>query len=337
MFGRKVLVAAAALTVTAVWTNANAYEMNFPGWLQQPGVAIGASAGTPPPGIYMFDQVFVYPATLTGPGTTILKAEAPGTSKTRIQGAIETNGFLFVPGWNILGASYSALIVQPFEMASAGPPVNLSAAGIHNTYIVPIELSWRLGTSGLFVKGGFGMYVPDGTVAGASGLGNVGNPWWTFEPNLAVSYLKDGWNLTANFYEEFNTKNTITKYTTGDILHVELTATKTVGKWTFGPVGYYVGQVSDDKSSAFYGGAINVNRYNIWAAGALVGYNFGPATLNVWALDEVSANASGGSPVPGLTPDRALISKGFSVFASLSYRLWAPEEAKPAPAPKFHK
>jgi hypothetical protein len=38
-------------------------------------------------------------------------------------------------------------------------------------------------------------------------------------------------------------------------------------------VAYYVGQVSDDTSSAFYQGAINVNRYNIWAAGAELGYN----------------------------------------------------------------
>jgi hypothetical protein len=73
----------------------------------------------------------------------------------------------------------------------------------------------------------------------------------------------------------------------------------------------------------FYGGAINVNRYNILAVGASVGYNFGPAQLTVWALDEVSASASGGTPqlFPGPT-----ITKGFTAFAQLSYRLWAPDE-----------
>jgi hypothetical protein len=204
-----------------------------------------------------------------------------------------------------------------------------------NTFIAPVELSWKLGDSGLHVKTGLGMYVPDGTVTGVNGLGNVGNAWWTFMPEFVVSYLKDGWNLTANIYEEINTKSTVTQYRSGDILHAEFTATKTIDKWTFGPVAYYVGQVSDDTSSAFYHGAINVNRYNIWAVGASLGYNFGPAQLTVWALDEVSANASGGTPQ---LPPGPIITKGFSAFAQLSYRLWAPDAPVAAPkAPVDHK
>jgi hypothetical protein len=85
----------------------------------------------------------------------------------------------------------------------------------------------------------------------------------------------------------------------------------------------------------FTAGAINVNRYNIWAVGASVGYNFGPAQLTVCALDEVSANAYGGTPqlAPGPT-----ITKGVSVFAQLSYRLWAPDSPVEAPkSPLYHK
>jgi hypothetical protein len=39
---------------------------------------------------------------------------------------------------------------------------------------------------------------------------------------MVVSYLKDGWNLTANIYDEINTRNTITKYQTS--LHARFTA-----------------------------------------------------------------------------------------------------------------
>jgi hypothetical protein len=89
--------------------------------------------------------------------------------------------------------------------------------------------------------------------------------------------------------------------------------------------------VTNDTSSAFYGNAINVNRYNIWAGGGLVGYNFGPAALTVWATQEFSSNASGGTAgLPGT--DSASITKGYSVFANLSFRLWAPDE--PATLPK---
>jgi hypothetical protein len=337
MFLRRALLcatatAAIAALTTAAWTPANAYESGSPGWAQKPGITIGGSAGDPPPGIYMFDQAFTYQANLVGPGTALIN---PTGNKTGVTAAVEANGFLFVPGWSFLGATYDAVIVQPFVMDSVGQPVNVVAAGVHNTYIVPVELSWNLANSGFFTKAGLGMYVPDGSVTGISGLGSVGNAWWTFQPEFLVSYLKDGWNLTANIFAEFNTRSTVTQYQSGDILHAEFTATKTIGKWTVGPVAYYAGQVSDDKSSAFYGGAINVNRYNIWAVGGLVGYNFGPATLNVWAFDEVHADASGGtSPIPGT--DSALITKGFTVFASLSYRLWGPDENTPT-VPKIHK
>ncbi len=60
-----------------------------------------------------------------------------------------------------------------------------------------LRMSWRLGDSGFFVKAGLGIYAPTGTQQGPAGLTNVGNQWWTFQPNLVFSYLKDGWNLTA--------------------------------------------------------------------------------------------------------------------------------------------
>jgi hypothetical protein len=88
-------------------------------------------------------------------------------------------------------------------------------------------------------------------------------------------------------------------------------------------VGYYVGQVGNDTSSAFYNYAINANRFNLWAVGGLVGYNFGPAQLNVWGVDEFSADASGGTPVAGIA--KGAIAQGFKLYASVSYKLWAPE------------
>ncbi|MBR0896745.1 transporter [Bradyrhizobium tropiciagri] len=309
----------AALVLTAT-SSAKAYEFGYAGWAQKPGLTIGGgTAGAPPPGIYMFDQFFTYQAKIVGPGAPTI-----GGAATPVHAAVGVTGFVFAPGWTFLGATYDAVVVQPVIMLDVGNPVNINPAGVHNTYIVPAELSWKLGDSGVFVKAGLGMYVPDGSTGGANGLGNVGAPWWTFQPELIVSYLKDGWNLTANFFQEMNTKNTITGYRTGDIFHAEFTATKAFGSWTLGPVAYYAGQVTNDKSSAFYGGAVNAQKYNIWAAGGLVGYNFGPVQLNVWATSELSSRASGGTSFVGA--DSATITKGYSVFAQLSYRLWAPEQ-----------
>jgi hypothetical protein len=315
------------------WTPAYAYEAGSAGWAQKPGITLGGgTAGAPPPGLYMIDQVYTYQTNLTGPGNNVLN---PHGTTTGVPSAVGVGAFVWVPGWEILGATYDAAWALPFGMFAAGSPINGEASGMINTFIAPIELSWKLGNSGFFIKSGLGMYVPDGTKNGINGLGNVGTPWWTFMPEFVVSYLKDGWNLTANIFGEINTENTITKYRSGDILHAEFTATKSIGKWTVGPVAYYAGQVTDDRSSAFYQGAINVNRYNLFAVGAELGYNFGPAQLTFWALDEVSANASGGTPQ---LPPGPVITKGFSAFAQLSYRLWGPDEQTAAPkSPLWHK
>ncbi|NPT61550.1 hypothetical protein [Paraburkholderia elongata] len=82
------------------------------------------------------------------------------------------------------------------------------------------------------------------------------------------------------------------------------------------PSMHRIGQVSNDKSSAFYHNAINVNRYNLFAIGGLVGYDFGRATVNLWATKDITASASGGPT----GPNKATILKGYKVFANLCCR-----------------
>jgi hypothetical protein len=333
-FNFKALLAAAGVAAFA-FSPANAYESQS--WQSKPGVFIGASAGMPPPGIYMFNQVFTYQSNLAGPGVN----NALGGAKVGVQAAVDVQGFIFVPGWTFLGATYDALLVQPFVMDSIGQPLNQQASGVHNTYFVPVELTWKLGTSGFVVKSGVGIYAPTGTIQGVTGNNNQGAPYWTFQPELAISYLANGWNLTAYLYDEINTANSRTNYTTGDIFHADFTVTKTIGKWTFGPVGYFVGQVSNDKCPVGVCTGFNpagilpvTQKFQIWALGGLVEYNFGPASFSVWATQEISAKASGAiNPANG--EDISLITKGMTVFATLSYRIWAPEE--PPKAPMFHK
>src|ERR1700719_2087892 len=312
----KTLLAAAGI---AAFAFSPAYATEGGDQMTKPGALIGSSAGVPPPGIYMFNQVFTYQANLTGPGTA-------GNNRIGVQAAVDVQGFLFVPGWTFLGATYDAVIVQPFVMQSIGNAINAQADGMFNTYIVPVELSWKFGTSGFAVKTGLGIYLDDATVNGANGLGGQGNPYWTYQPELILSYIKDGWNLTAAMYVEINTENTVTHYTTGDLFHADFTATKTIGKWTFGPVAYYVGQVTDDKcpASCIATGEstlLHSSRYDVWAVGALVGYDFGPASFSVWATQEVSAKASN----PAAAVDPSVVAQGTTVFATLSYRLWAPD------------
>jgi hypothetical protein len=329
---------ALAAAVTALSTPVAAYEAGAQATQVQPGVILGgSSAAAPPPGLYMIDQAFTYQAHIVGPGAPSGPIVNGGATSFNVN--VVTGVLLYVPGWTFLGATYDAVFVQPYGNGSVNAPANVDKVGFHNSYVVPGELSWKLGDSGFYVKAGLGISIPDGTITTPTGLGNIGSPWWTFVPQVSFSYLKDGWNLSTIVLYETNTANTDTGYRSGDTLDAEFIATKTIGKWTFGPVGYYYGQVTDDTSSAYYGNAINVNRFNVWAAGGLVGYNFGPAQLNVWATDEFGVSASGGSPIPAMhITDRADITSGFKLFASLSYRLWAPDEPAETPKrPQFFK
>ncbi len=336
---RYALVAAAAGMIALSCAPANAYE-GLVNVRTKPGALIGASAGVPPPGVYMFNQVFTFQANLTGPG---VRTALGGNTHVGVQAAVDVQGFLFVPGWTFLGATYDAVIVQPFVMDNLGSPINVQQAGMFNTYIVPGELAWNnIGGTGLGVKVGLGIYVPDGTVTGVTGTGNVGSPFWTFQPEVIVSYLKDGWNLSAAIYEEINTRSTVSNYRSGNILHADFTATKTIGKWTLGPVAYYYGQVSDDSCTAIScgyatGTLLNPQRYDIWAVGGLLGYNFGAAAVSVWATQEVSAKASNVGAIAATGNYFSLVPQGLTVFGTLSYRLWGPDEAAAAPAKLFHK
>jgi hypothetical protein len=331
-FSFKGILAAAGVAAFA-FSPANAYEAGPAS--TKPGVFIGASAGAPPPGIYMFNQVWTYQGNLVGPN-------APASFGRNLY--VDVQGFIFVPGWTFLGATYNALVVQPFVAVAISDPAPLNISGVFNTYIVPVELSWtKIGGTGFAAKTGLGIYVPTGTIQGVAGLGNVGSPFWTFQPELALSYLGGGWNLTAFSYVEVNTANARTNYTSAPIFHVDFTATYTIGKWTFGPVGYWAAQVSDDKCptgicTAFYGlDALQTHtqRYTQVGLGGYLEYNFGPASASVWVTQDVVARASNPSATAAGLPDGSLIPRGLTVFGTLSYALWNPP-APPA-TPMFRK
>ena len=76
----KTLLAAAGI---AAFAFSPAYATEGGDQMTKPGAFIGSSAGVPPPGIYMFNQVFTYQANLAGPGTAALNP--PGTHKTGVQ------------------------------------------------------------------------------------------------------------------------------------------------------------------------------------------------------------------------------------------------------------
>jgi len=325
---RLAIGAVSGVVAMAVANTAQAWEGGLPAETKA-GTFIGASAGAPPPGLYGFTQAFTYNGNFTGPVTNIIG------NNVGVQANVGAQGFLYVPGWTFLGATYDAVLVLVGGSQSVGRPLNIQEVGAIDTYFVPVELSWNLGNSGFFVKTGVGIWAPTGTQTGVNKLGNVGLPFWTIQPELVFSYLKDGWNLSVALYDEIHTENSLTHYRSGDVFHADFTATKRFDKWTIGPVGYYVGQITNDRSSAFYNNLMQNGRYDIWAAGGLIGYDFGPASVSLWGAQEVYSRASGGAAVGPF--NTAASTKGFTLFGQLSYRIWGPEQEAAPKRPMFHK
>ena len=318
--------AAVALAASIAWSPANAYEYGFLGLQQPNGLTHGGAgeAATPPPGLYAFLEPFGYEGHLTGAGAPVVNGVNPSANVT---GA--AIGVLYVPGWQFLGATYSAALFQPFFTASLGNPINFTALGVHNTLLEPLVLTWNTANHKFFTKLELGAYVPDGSITGPAGLGNIGTPWVTFFPTVTFTYIDQGYHLTGRFFQEINTTNYKTGYQSGSVFHAELTATKAFGNFKLGPIANFAGQVTSDRSSAYYGNLIQNNRSQIFAAGVIGGYDFGPANLEVWAFHDVVSRSYGGTIAGGANAPTS--PRLTSVVARLSFRLFGDNPPEQAP------
>jgi hypothetical protein len=314
------------------------------------GLPLGA---LPPPGLYTgLETAFLgMPQSIPSTGTFLPGAGAGlHLSLPAIANAVP---LLFVPGWSFLGASYGMSVVQAFYNNNTctaglgsctgagffGSGNNAIQAGsgyvTANTTFNPITLSWNLG-GGWFVSGSFNFMAPDGTRSSA--VLTTPNPdYWTLEPAFAISYLSGTWNITGNFFYDINgptqghccvgaaaPSGVILPglgETSGNLFYGDLHALYKMGKWSFGPVGAFEFQTTDDTGSACtnaVSSALGVcNRFGYAQIGGLVGYDFGPVDLQVWVTDGIwSQNAAGGAGT-------------IEVYTRLGFKLWGPEAPKP--------
>jgi hypothetical protein len=301
----KTMAALGALAFAAWAGPAGAVEVVTP---YLPGNSVGAPAGaSPPPGLYGVNSVDL----VQGPFVDNNGNNVPGA---KVSVAIEIPVLVYVPNFKLLGATYNVAVIQPYVQqtvsfaAAAGGPGTGVENGLFNTIIVPANLSWMV-APGLFVSTGLGIYVPDGTysstgghacasgpsVCRAIGLATISNNTWDFEPDVAISYLADGWNLTGKFILDFQTENDDTHYQSGNVFFFDWTAAHKFGKWEAGIGGTFIQQLNNDTcpSAACASPGFNGNQYSYIALGPVVSYDFGPVTLQSKLLVPVSATNGG--------------------------------------------
>jgi hypothetical protein len=328
----------AAIAIGGVASSASAMETGtFQNRLN--GATIGLPLGAlPPPGLYTGLST-AYLGMLAGSSTNGASAGnqcAPGVNagSCRVLPAVaQAVPLLWVPGWTFFGANYSASVVEAFYVFVACGAGNANNGGggcggaapfagggfvYTNTFIQPINLSWNLG-GGWFVatasrsrrRTALTRPARRTRTTGPSNRRSRSRIWgtagWRRGTTSTTSTPSTGTCCAVN--------NNITS---GNAIYGDLTAVYKIGKWSIGPVGYYEFQTTNDTGNCTPAAGVNLcGRYQTAAAGALVGYDFGPVDLQVWVTDSfVGQNTPQGS-------------SGLNVWSRIGFKIWGPDAPKP--------
>ncbi|MGA0534173.1 transporter [Hansschlegelia sp. KR7-227] len=165
--------------------------------------------------------------------------------------------------------------------------------GLYNTYLAA-QISWPI-TDGLRFGYRIGGYVPQDD--------STSLDYGTIEQRAGFTYLKDGWQATANFMygnPVGDHSSLAPDYFVGDF-----SITKAIGKWGLGPVAHMSRDLTSPGSS--------YRKQSQFALGGLVSYDFGGATLQVKLTKDVAQKNYGG--------------KETAFWTNLIVPLWTPEAA----------
>ncbi len=220
------------------------------GSVTQPGETVGLAVGAPlPPGVYFIDTTDYgnYGKESLGVTIPIVAWSTP---------------------MKLLGARVQ--LFAAFPLAEASVP-GAHVQGWYNPWFAG-QLAWDLGN-------GIGVSYLLGTYPKLSSP--VANDATTINQRFAASYTGNGYNLTANLILGNEVDNSaVDAKKVPNYLNLDITALKSYGKWSFGPVAYY----ATDTSSPYSGYA----KQSQFAVGGLVGYNFGPVILQSYLTHAVS-------------------------------------------------
>jgi hypothetical protein len=177
--------------------------------------------------------------------------------------------------WKVAGGRVEAYIAVP-ELYE-GVKGSASTAGLYNPALL-VGAAWDLGN-------GFGFSNFVGGYAPMNSPITRGQNEWVFNERAALSYTANGYDLTAHItYGVTGSSEGADQGETPspDYINYDITATKTFGKWEVGPVAFGTNDLSRGSNS------------HLFEMGGLVGYGFGPLTMQVYATHSVSSSADYG-------------------------------------------
>lgn len=207
----------------------------------------------------------------------------------KLDALVEVPIVLWQTGYKVWDADFAMAIAQPFDYTTVKMPGTAAISnnghwGTFNTVLIPAMLHWGF-EHNLHLTTSLAVYVDDATSSpadppGGGGVGS-GNGFWSLEPDVAVSWLSDGWNASIHMRYVYNFKNTKTHYHSGSMIAVDYTLTKTLGNWTIGLGAHEQHQITDDSGSGAAACAGTGCRVTNFGMGPIIGYQFGPMALHL--------------------------------------------------------
>ncbi|MCJ2111580.1 transporter [Methylobacterium sp. E-025] len=259
----------------------------------QPGEQVGLAYGPLPEGVYAINTFS------TGRGDA---RNAPDVG-------VNVPILVWSTGFKVLGATIMPVIAVPSVFVNTNNPAgvrNQEASYFYNPFIGNI-FAWDLGNkiSTAYLVGAYIGVGDRGSILGTNGLAAT-----PVLPQLAstsirntgaISYTGDGYNLTAALTHILvvddaarfggQVGSALGPIANADTLYLDLTATKTFGKFEIGAVAYGFTDLPVNRNRALYA---NYRRDGTFAAGGLVGYDFGVFKAQVFVTRTVAdANVGG--------------------------------------------
>ncbi|EWY37789.1 hypothetical protein N825_09415 [Skermanella stibiiresistens SB22] len=232
------------------------------GSVTQPGETVGLATGAPlPQGVYFVDTF----------NWGVRKGDNGAADVTL---GVNIPVLAWATPTKIAGARLQLLAALP--ALEVGVQNADHENGMYNPFLAS-QLAWDLG-DGFGVSYLLGVYFPVGNKLGFDST--------NINQRLAVSYTNDGWNLTANGIYGISTRD-VSKTINPDFVNLDLTATKTLGNWTVGPVGFASWDVTSPTAT--------YEKQSQLALGGLVGYNFSQLTLQGYLTRTVTEENYGGT------------------------------------------
>ena len=219
-----------------------------------------AAAITPPPGLYLSNDVYIYTGDLGG-GTELPTGGriAVGVDATAV---IELPTFLWVLPEEVMGGHLGLSATLPIgwkdvsaDVTLAGPLGGTAAGSLSDSTftvgdpVLGASVGWNSGN--FYWQVGTLVNVPIGDYEEGE-LSNIAFHHWGADVNAAVTWLDPaiGLDLSAAVGVTFNAENPTTDYKSGNEFHFEWAAVKHFNEqFDAGLVGYYYNQLTDDSGA----------------------------------------------------------------------------------------